>query len=266
MSARSHAAAGWPAKHEVMGVGVSATTYAEATAAIMAAARAGTPAIATALPVHGVVTASRDAELGRQVNSFELVAPDGQPVRWALNAVHGARLRDRVYGPELMLRLCAAAAGEGMGIYLYGSEPKVVADLKERLVARFPELRVVGCESPPFRPLDVEEDREVVGRINASGARLVFLGLGCPRQDEFAFAHRSSLKAVQICVGAAFDFHSGNKRMAPGWMQRRGLEWLFRLLEEPGRLWRRYLFTNTAFAAWFGAEVLRSRLRALRGG
>jgi exopolysaccharide biosynthesis WecB/TagA/CpsF family protein len=254
----------WPAKVEVLGVGVSVTDYDQAVAAIMAAAARGEPAVVTALPVHGIVTVGRDRDLRRHVREFELVVPDGQPVRWAMNWLHEAHLADRVYGPELMLRLCARAAEEGVGVYLYGSHPHVLERLRAELLRRFPSLPIAGVESPPFRPLTPEEDRAAVERIEASGARLVFLGLGCPRQDEFAAAHRTRLRAVQVCVGAAFDFHSGNKPTAPAWLQRRGLEWAFRLTQEPGRLWRRYLFTNTAFSVQLAVEIVRDRGRRLR--
>ncbi len=250
----------WPEKRSILGVEVSATSYDDAVVAIMAAARRRRGGIVTAFPVHGVVTAARDPRLKAKINSFDMVVPDGQPVRWALNAIHRAGLADRVYGPELMLRLCRRAAEVDVGVYLYGSRPDVVGPLRDNLVRRFPKLRVVGCEAPPFRALTAEEDRAVVDRIQRSGAGLVFLGLGCPLQDEFAFSHRSRVDAVHVCVGAAFDFHSGNKRMAPRWMQRRGLEWLFRLCEEPRRLWRRYLVTNSIFAARLSVEFLRSRV------
>jgi len=125
--------------------------------------------------------------------------------------------------------------------------PQVLVGLRGNLTSRYPSLRILGAESPPFRPLTDEEDRETVDRINGSGARLIFLGLGCPRQDLFAFDHRDTIRGIQISVGAAFDFIAGNKKMAPSWMQRNGLEWLFRLTREPGRLWKRYLYTNTLF-------------------
>ncbi len=250
----------WPAKYPVLGVGISATTYDEAVVSILAAAREGARAVVTAAPVHAVVSAARDPELLPKMNSLELVVPDGQPIRWALNLIHRTRLADRVYGPELMLRVCRGAARHGTPVYLYGSAPHVVERLRENLLRWFPGLQLVGWESPPFRPLTPEEDRAVVERINRSGARIVFIGLGCPRQDEFAFAHRPLLEAVQICVGAAFDFHSGNKRMAPAWMQRRGLEWLFRLVTEPRRLWRRYFVTNSIFVARLTRDLVRSRL------
>jgi N-acetylglucosaminyldiphosphoundecaprenol N-acetyl-beta-D-mannosaminyltransferase len=164
-------------------------------------------------------------------------------------------LRERVYGPELMLRLCDAAIRRKVGIYLYGGTPASIERLKARLLDRFPELVISGSESPPFRPLTPDEDEAVVARINASGAGLVFIGLGCPKQDHFAADHRDRVHAVQLCVGAAFDFHAGITPMAPRWMQKHGLEWLFRLCREPRRMWRRYLFTNTQFVLKFGRAL-----------
>lgn len=237
----------WPPKYNLFGVQVSATNYEDAEAFIMRAARQRLPALVDHMPVHGLMEASRNPELREMINHFSIVAPDGQPVRWALNRLYQANLSDRVYGPELMLRLCRRAAEEGVGVYCYGSTEDVVNRLGVNLRARFPSLRLVGCEAPPFRPLTLEEDQAMIQRINESGAGLVFLGLGCPKQEQFAFAHRTQILGVQLCVGAAFDFWAGTKKMAPNWMQRASLEWLFRLLSEPRRLWRRYLVTNTMF-------------------
>ena len=237
----------WPRKYNIFGVNVSATTYEEALNMIISAAKKNIPAIVTHLPVHGLVFASRDLSLQAKINCFNIVAPDGQPVRLALKVLFNKKLPDRVYGPELMIRLCRHAAESGIGIYLFGSHPYVVDKLKGSLIEEFSSLRVVGFESPPFRPLTPEEDKAVVERINDSEAGMVFIGLGCPKQDLFAYEHRHNIKGVQICVGAAFDFLSGNKKMAPLWMQRISLEWLFRLLQEPRRLWGRYLVTNTIF-------------------
>jgi len=236
----------WPRKYNLFGVGLSATNYEEALKVIIAAAEQGRAAIVTHL-AEGLVPVSVDPSLRSKVNTFEIVAPDGQPVRWALNLLYGTNLPDRVYAPELMLRLCRRAAEVGIGVFLYGSYPNVVERLRASLIRQFPSLQVVGCVSPPFRPLTPEEDEAAVEQINRSGAGLVFLGLGCPLQDVFAYDHRHSIKAVQVCVGAAFDFLAGNKKMAPKWMQRNGLEWLYRLMQEPRRLWRRYLVTNTIF-------------------
>jgi len=248
----------WPPKVDVLGVQLSATTYEEATAAILEAASGGVPGVVTCQPVHGVVLGAMDKPLGAKMNSFDMITPDGQPVRWAMNLLHRTALRDRVCGPELTLHLCRSAAERGVGVYLYGGTPPVAAALRDNLLRWYPGLRLAGTESPPFRPLTPEEDEEMVQRINASGAGIVLVGLGCPKQDLFAYDHRDRIRAVQVCVGAAFDFHAGHKRQAPGWMQRSGLGWLFRLLQEPRRLWRRYLFYNTVFLGKLAVTLLRN--------
>lgn len=201
------------------------------------------------------MTAVRDPAYRQAVNAFDIAAPDGQPVRWAMNRIHGAGLCDRVYGPELMLRLCRRAAREGVSIYLYGSTPDVLAQLSQSLRHSCPGLVIAGTQSPPFRALSETETRQVIETLNHSGAGLVFIGLGCPRQDLFVDRIRRQVDAVLLCVGAAFDFLGGNKRMAPPWMQRAGFEWLFRLAQEPGRLWQRYLVTNSIFL-WLLARRL----------
>lgn len=250
-SAEHHAPRRWPAKRDVFGVHVSATCYNEVAACAIDAAHRRTPALIDFMAVHGLVSAVRDPLQRDRLNRFDVVAPDGQPVRWALNRFHRAALDDRVYGPEMMRRLVHDAAEQGIGIYLYGSTHEVIQRLQDNLTRAFPTLIIAGAEPSLFRPLSAEEDAALVQRINDSDAGLVFLGLGCPRQEVFAFEHRDRIRAVQLCVGAAFDFHAGTKPMAPTWMQRHGLEWLYRMLTEPGRLWQRYLVTNTIFSALY---------------
>lgn len=211
------------------------------------------------MPVHGLIVAVRDKEHRERMNGFDLVACDGQPIRWALNRFHKAGLSERVYGPTTMLRVCQRCAAEGVGIYLYGGRPDVLETLCHNLLEKLPELKIVGAESPPFRPLTEEEDIKAIKRINASGAGVVFLGIGCPRQEVFAADHRGSLRGVQMCVGAAFDFHAGAVKQAPAWMQKRGLEWLYRLTREPGRLWKRYLVTNSLFVALYTRRLILGR-------
>jgi len=238
----------WPQKYDVFGVGISSTSYAEATAAILAAAEERQSAVVSAHAVHALITFAESEALREKANSFEMITPDGQPVRWALNRLHGTRLRERVYGPELTLWVCAAAAERGVPVYLYGgANEEILKKLEMALLANYPRLIIAGSESPPFRALTAEEERAVVERINDTGAGIVFIGLGCPKQDEFAYAFKDRLHAVLICVGAAFDFHAGIKSSAPSWMQRRGLEWLYRLWQEPNRLWKRYLQTNSIY-------------------
>ena len=250
----------WPQKFDVLGVGISAAGYDTAVELVIEAGRRRQSAVVSHFAVHAVVSAAEDANLREQVNTFDLVAPDGQPVRWALRWLYKIRLHDRCYGPEMMARVCQRAAAEGISIYLYGSTNEVLAKLGENLTARDPELQIAGSESPPFRALTPAEEDAMVCRINDSGAGIVFIGLGCPKQDRFAARFRNRLHAVQICVGAAFDFHAGTKKSAPPWMQRRGLEWLFRLWQEPGRLWRRYLTTNSVFVAKLAGQYIRQRV------
>jgi N-acetylglucosaminyldiphosphoundecaprenol N-acetyl-beta-D-mannosaminyltransferase len=253
----------WPRKMNLFGVGVSPTTYDEAVDVITRAAAQRQSAVVSCHAVHALITFCGDASLRDKANSFDMITPDGQPLRWALNLLYRARLRERVYGPELMRRLCERAARDGVSIYLYGGTDTVLAELTANLRRQFPALKIAGEEAPPFRALTEQEDQAVVNRINDSGAGLVFIGLGCPKQDLFAFDHKDRLRAVQLCVGAAFDFHAGVKPMAPDWMQRRGLEWLFRLISEPRRLWKRYLVTNSLFvgklAAALAAQIFAGR-------
>lgn len=247
----------WPRKFGLFGVDISAVTCDEACDAILVAARRRDSAVVSAFPVHAVIEAATQPDFADKVNRFAIITPDGQPVRWALNWLHGAKLKRNVRGSELMWQLCERAAEEGVSIYLYGSSPETIAALERNLRSAFPEIEIAGAESPPFRALSSEEDAAMVDRVNASGAGLVFLGLGCPKQDHFAAAHVDRIRAVQLCVGAAFDFHAGTKSSAPEWMQRRGLEWLYRLVQEPRRLWKRYLVTNTLFVGKLTAQLVR---------
>jgi N-acetylglucosaminyldiphosphoundecaprenol N-acetyl-beta-D-mannosaminyltransferase len=249
----------WPAKHDLFGVQVSATDCDELVDAMTQAARLRLPAVVSFHAVHAIVESIKDPELLAKVNQFDAVAPDGQPVRWALNHLHRTGLPERVYGPEAMARLCERAAAESISIYLYGGSQKVIDDLTVKLPQRFPGLTIAGAESPPFRALTAEEDADVVRRINDSGAGFVFVGLGCPKQDHFAADHADRIDAVLACVGAAFDFHAETKAMAPKWMQRNGLEWIYRLASEPRRLWRRYLQTNSVFLARWMVAACRRR-------
>lgn len=251
-------------RHDLFGVKVCPTTYDEAVAWCIHRARMGQGACVDLMAVHSLVTAAQDKRYLDRINTFEVVAPDGQPVRWALNYFYRAGLKDRVYGPEFTMRLCQAAAEEGVSVYLFGGTDEVLAKFAETLRQKFPKLQIAGMEAPPFRPLTPEEDTAVIDRVNQSGAGLMFIGIGCPKQEHYAFEHRHSIRAVQLCVGAAFDFHAGVKKMAPAWMQKRGLEWLYRLVSEPGRLWKRYLVTNSVFVMMFLKKAIFDG-RALKG-
>ena len=252
----------WPSKHDVFGIGVSSTSYGDLTESVVGAVKAGRGGCISHLAVHGLITGVTDPDLKKKLNDFEVIAPDGMPVKKALKWLYRVDLPDRVYGPEFMLRLCERAAREDIGVYLYGSQGPVVEALAARLLERFPTLQIVGCEPSVFRPLTDEEDKALVERINRSKAGIVFVGLGCPRQEEFAALHKDKVAAVQVCVGAAFDFHADNKKMAPSWMQDNGLEWLYRLFQEPTRLWKRYFYTNTLFIYYFLQQFLRIKIQS----
>ncbi len=197
--------------------------------------------------VHGVMESQRDPELLAIHNNSGLTTPDGMPMVWAGHRA-GARWMSRVYGPDLMLRVLERAAQRGWKSFLYGGKEGVPELLAAKLTERFPGLKIVGMYSPPFRPLTPEEDEEIVARINASEADLVWVGLSTPKQERWMAAHVGRLNApVLLGVGAAFDFHAGLVPQAPRWMQQRGLEWFYRLTKEPRRLWKRYLRNNPAF-------------------
>jgi N-acetylglucosaminyldiphosphoundecaprenol N-acetyl-beta-D-mannosaminyltransferase len=241
-------------KHSVLGVLVDATTYADATAEVLAAAREHRPFALTALAVHGVMTGVQDSAHGARLNSFDLVTPDGQPVRWALNSLYGAGLTDRVYGPTLTLEVLRGCAAEGLPVYLYGSTAETLDRLVPKLTGLLPALKIAGVEPSKFRSAQPGEADEIAERVRASGARVVLVGLGCPRQEIFAYAMRPLIDAPLLAVGAAFDYHAGQLRKPPEWMQKRGLEWLWRLGLEPGRLWKRYLLLNPAYLARLTAQ------------
>ena len=252
----------WPEKYDLIGVQVSRVDYDQAIECMMKAAKQAEPGIVACHAVHAIVTASCDDGLRQQVNEFSMITPDGQPVRWGMNLLHRTKLTDRVYGPELTRRVCHAAAKEGVSIYLYGGTPEILELLQSNLRDQVPDLQIAGAEAPPFRSLSDEENEAACTRINRSGAGIVMIGLGCPKQDLFAAENSKRIECVQLLVGAAFDFHAGVKPMAPAWMQKSGLEWLFRLGCEPRRLWQRYLVTNSIYVYRLGMSLIRKPFMA----
>lgn len=208
--------------------------------------------------VHSVVTASGNAEFKQLLDGADLATPDGAPVAWAMRR-SGATNQERVTGPDLMLAYFDHAERNGEAVLLYGSTESTLAAIQTRVAARWPNLRIVGAISPPFRPLSPAEDRAFVDAINASGASTVWVGLGCPKQEKWMAEHRGQVFAPMIGVGAAFDFLAGSVKRAPPWMRNSGLEWLHRLLSEPRRLWRRYLVTNTLFVIGIVRQTVMGR-------
>jgi N-acetylglucosaminyldiphosphoundecaprenol N-acetyl-beta-D-mannosaminyltransferase len=234
-------------KKNILGIMIDAVDYEAAIAFVFQCVRQKRGAMISALAVHGVMTGVLDPAHKFRLNHFDLLVPDGQPVRWVMNWLYGTKLRERVYGPELMLKICERAAKDATPIYLYGSTDLVVTSLRESLARMFPGINIAGSEPSAFRKLSVDEKAALQRRIRSTGASIVFVGLGCPRQEIFAYELRDSLSAPVLAVGAAFPLLAGILPQAPPWMQRLGLEWLFRLLAEPRRLWRRYLLLNPAY-------------------
>jgi N-acetylglucosaminyldiphosphoundecaprenol N-acetyl-beta-D-mannosaminyltransferase len=196
--------------------------------------------------VHSVVTARSDDDLRSALSSADRAMPDGQPIAWVLRR-KGFEGQQRVNGPDLMWSYLSEAERQGRIVFFYGSTQAILDKLGSTLAITFPRLRVGGMLSPPFRDLTAQEDTEVLRQIHDSRAEVVFVALGCPKQEKWMAAHRGRLNAVMVGVGAAFAYHAGVVRRAPFWMQRSGLEWLYRLLQEPRRLWKRYVTTNTLF-------------------
>lgn len=246
-----------PVKRTVFGVDLTPTTYDDVVAAVLAAAKARQPLAVTALATHGLMEAAHDEAFRDVVNGIDIVTPDGQPVRWALNRLHGTGLRDRVYGPDLTRRVLAAMEREGLAAFFFGSTEETCHELIRQTLEKHPALRIAGFQADRFREATTEEDAADVETILRSGADVVFCGRGCPRQERWVHAHRATIPLPSLAVGAAFDYIAGNLDRPPAWMQAAGLEWLYRLAQEPGRLWRRYLVTNTQYVLLMAKATLR---------
>lgn len=243
---------------QIIATPVYPTSYEDACDRIQAWALAKTSCYVVAANVHVVMTAYWQRSYQQVINGAALVTPDGMPLVMGLRLL-GAKHQQRVYGPDLMLAWCDRAVQAGIPLYLYGGTKAMLDTLQQNLMQRFPGLIIAGTHAPPFRPLTPEEEAADRDRIHASGASVVFVGLGCPKQEEWMARQQDKLNAVMIGVGAAFSFHSGEVSQAPRWMMAWGLEWLYRLAMEPTRLWQRYLINNPAFLILFGWQLLRSR-------
>jgi N-acetylglucosaminyldiphosphoundecaprenol N-acetyl-beta-D-mannosaminyltransferase len=270
LSAESRQEAGAPkpedapasvASRQILGLRVDATRYDETAEAVIALARAGRGGSVCCANVHVVMEAFGDPALRRALNAADRVTPDGVPLVWALRWL-GVRDAGRVYGPSLMAVVCRRAEEEGIPVGLYGGRAEVLDTLRASLTQKFPRLDIAFAWSPPFREPSPEEERRAIQAVEDAGVRILFVGLGCPKQERWMTKHRDALSGVALGVGAAFDFLSGAKPQAPGWMQRAGLEWLFRLVSEPRRLWRRYLVQNPRFAFHLARQVLAARSSA----
>ncbi|MBZ0295749.1 MAG: WecB/TagA/CpsF family glycosyltransferase [Anaerolineae bacterium] len=232
---------------EILGVPVDAQTFDEAIETLAAWARGDQLHYVCTCPVYTLMQARERPEVGAALRGADMVTADGMPVVWVQRR-QGFAQAERVYGPDVLLALCEKTAGSGVRHYFYGGMPGVPEKLAANLQKRFPALEIAGFDAPPLAEVGSAPDAEAVQRLNHAGAHVIWVGLGSPKQDLWMALHRPLLEAtVLIGVGAAFDFIAGTKRQAPQWMRRAGMEWLFRLVQEPGRLWRRYVVYNTRF-------------------
>ena len=235
-----------PKKTRVLSTAIDALSWYNALSTIAGWASNRESRIVCLCNVHSVVTANRHVRFRQAIAQADMATPDGAPIAWMIRCLKN-RAQPRINGPDLMWRYCREAQLSSSPIFLYGGTEATLALLKTKLLEAYPRLNIAGAVSPPFRPLTPEEDSAIVDRINASGAGVVFVSLGCPKQELWMAEHRNRIHAVMIGVGAAFDYHAGTIKRAPKVMQDLGLEWLHRLISEPRRLWRRSLVTNTIF-------------------
>jgi N-acetylglucosaminyldiphosphoundecaprenol N-acetyl-beta-D-mannosaminyltransferase len=239
---------------------IHATSYEEACDRIITWANSQQSHYVIAANVHVVMTAYWNRAYRQIVNQASLVVPDGMPLVWALRSL-GWPDATRVYGPDLMLLCCQRAAEEQVPIYLYGGTDTMLQKLQNNLRSRYPNLQIAGTHAPPFRELTPDETTADIDRIHDSGAAIVFVALGCPKQELWMAQQQGKLQAVMIGVGAAFAFHSGEVSQAPRWMMAAGLEWLYRLAVEPGRLWKRYLINNPVFLILLIQQLCAHKLK-----
>ena len=245
-----------PGKANILGVGVSPLTMRQTVDAVDRWIARREPHYVCVTSVHGVMESQRDPGLRRIHNAAGLVTPDGMPLVW-VSRLKGFRHVERVYGPDLLLTLCRHSTRTGYRHFFYGGGPGVPERLAANLGRRFPGLRVAGAYAPPFRGLTVEEDARIVRIVNDADPDIVWVGLSTPKQERWMAAHLGRVRApVMIGVGAAFDFHAGLKKQAPRWMRRSGLEWSFRLLSEPRRLWSRYLIGGPLFLSLLALQMV----------
>jgi N-acetylglucosaminyldiphosphoundecaprenol N-acetyl-beta-D-mannosaminyltransferase len=248
------------ARVNVLGVGLSAFSLQQCVGLLTEAVQSRTRGYVCVTGVHGVMEAQDDPAFRRILNAAFLCTPDGMPMVW-MGRLRGFRHMTRVYGPDLMLAMCQTP---GCRHFFYGGANGVAELLKQRLQARFPGLQVVGTFEPPFRPLNAAEEAALTGQVRQSRPDILWVGLSTPKQEKFMAEYLPRLDvSVMIGVGAAFDMHAGRLPQAPRWMQRSGLEWLYRLCREPRRLWRRYLRNNPRFIVAIAGQLLGLRKHTL---
>lgn len=243
----------------VLGASIDALSWDEAVGRIVAWGAERESRYVCVCNVHSVVTTTLDPEFQAVVNGSDMATPDGAPIAWAMRKM-GHPEQERINGPDLMWRYLGMAERLGQSVFFYGSTEQTLERLKDNLGRYFPALKIAGMHSPHFCESEEDQDEADVEMLNRSGANVVFIGLGCPKQEKWMAAHRGRVQATMIGVGAAFDYHAGVLKRAPLWWQQHGLEWLYRVLMEPRRLFMRYLVTNTLFVVGFARQLLSEKL------
>lgn len=226
-------------------------------------AKQGNRKFITASAVHLIMESHDQPSVRKALDKANIITPDGVPLVWSLNLL-GAKNQRRVYGPELMLRICLAASHEGIPVGLYGGMANHMNALKNNLYKNSQHLKINYANSPPFRLPTKEEEQKTIEEINKSGVKILFVGLGCPKQELWCSNNLGKIDAVLVSVGAAFDFHSGRVKQAPSWVQTIGMEWVFRLIMEPSRLWKRYLKHNPRFLVLVAKQILLYKLNTVK--
>lgn len=246
----------------ILGMRVDPTSYIEATKQILVWAHERESRYVCVANVHMVMEAYDNPEYKAIINEADLVVPDGMPLVWMLRKM-GFHSQERVYGPILTSYVLEGSERGGVSVGFLGSTPQVIYKMIANFKKKYPSLNISFAYSPPFRPLDEEEDLKLIEEINESKTQVLFVGLGCPKQEWWMASHKKKIKAVMVGVGAAFDFHAGVKPQAPPWIQNLGFEWLFRMLTEPRRLWKRYLYHNPRFIYLALIQLMRHRKKFL---
>jgi N-acetylglucosaminyldiphosphoundecaprenol N-acetyl-beta-D-mannosaminyltransferase len=244
-------------KQKVISLMVSTGSFDTMSNDIMSLAISGQSANVCVANVHMLVEAYQDASFATVVNSANIITPDGMPLIWAMRLLHGIK-NDRVAGMDLLPRLLTTAIEKNISVFFYGGSQKMLDATAAYIQKAFPALKVAGLYSPPFRALTKEEDESVIEMINNSGARLVFVVLGCPKQEKWMNTMKGKINATMVGVGGALPVLVGEQKRAPQWMQKNGLEWLYRLIQEPGRLWKRYFYTNAVFILLLIKEKIKT--------
>ncbi len=249
----------------VLGVGISATNMSNTVTTIRNWIKRGEKHYVCVTGVHGIMECQKDENLKPIHNASGLTVPDGMPMVWA-GRIYGHPEISRVYGPDLMLAVCKSSVDKGYTHFLYGGTNGVVQDLKENLEKMFPGIQIVGKYTPPFRPLNSEQKNELINQVSLSKPDLLWVGLSTPKQERFMSEYISKLDTkVMLGVGAAFDYHTGRAKDSPDWTKKIGMQWLHRLLQDPKRLWKRYLYNNPVFAYKFINQLIADKYEIERG-